>query len=886
LLSGEPGVGKTRLAQEFAEEARRRGTRVLSGCAEQPAEAYQPLLEAIREGLPSGSGEAARKPADWVVGELAGFLPELRGRLSSPPRPWPSSAGGRERILEAFTQMFGALARSHPPLLLVLDDLHRADPATREWLGYVSPRLGKLPLLVVGVCRGGERARELRDLSARHDAHVKCLPVERLSREAVSDLLGRLAPGLPLGWRHRLYETSQGNPLFLVAVLQGLFEEGVFGVTEEGAWIVPDRAELPQGMAVPAAVGDVIRRRLKALGGEERELLNLLAVMGVRWDDAWLERAWDSDPAPLLRQLKERQLIIEGKSGCSFSHPLMREVVYQGLPKEACLRLHRRVAQALEASCPDPDGAEERAAELAHHYLEGRLWEKAFHYTRCALERALKRWELGEGVRRADQALELLEKTGLKGPVLKERRFEILKRRIHCCRFLGERGRQERDVQELLALAQELGDKGKVAEALQAQGEFYEGIGDFPRAEALARRALTLQEELGDRRGRALLLRRLGILRRQQGDARGALPYLEEARKIAQQLEDKALEGDVLNSLGSAHWQLGEYPEALACFKRGLALKREANDLRGEGALLGNLGMVYAELGETKKAEDCYEQARRRMHEIGDRVGESNNLTGLGILYAQRGRFAKALLSFERAYVLREEAADRYGTAMALLNVGLVYLDVGCYEEARGRIERALKAFRELGAQSAQVLPLLALGEVHKGLGDEERARWHFEEGRKLAEELEHRHGQAEALKRLGSLCGDRGEHERGAAYLEEALERYQALGEKEFQAETLSELAALYLKLGRTDEALKASKEALMIAEECGVGHLQKLHLIHAQVLETMGEEQEARRFYRRACEELQERLGRIGDEVLKETYLNLPFNREILHEGDPAAR
>lgn len=420
LLAGEPGIGKSRLADELGNKARERGARVDWGrCWEAGgAPAYWPWVQLLRsyflgidpETLTSHMGPGAANIAQMLpeVGEL---LPDL------PPPPSVDPEAARFRLFDAMATFLGNAARSQP-WVLVLDDLHVADTPSLLLLQFLSGQLSDRRILVVGTYRDTELTRDhpltsvLAEL-VRHHATSR-LQLAGLGmadvRRFIKVMTGQTPPDSLVSEVHR---ETEGNPLFVGEVVRVLAAEGKLDSPEE---VTSRRLGVPQG------VREVIARRLSQLSGEHAHVLALASVFGREFDIDALKQLSERSNEELLEILDDPGVarVVTGVPGVPgrlrFSHALVRDALYDELPPTRRLRLHRQSGEALEALYGKDQ--ESHLAELAHHFFEAAttgVSGKAIDYTRRAAERADRLLAYEEAVRLYGMALQTLEPVGPSG---------------------------------------------------------------------------------------------------------------------------------------------------------------------------------------------------------------------------------------------------------------------------------------------------------------------------------------------------------------------------------------------------------------------------------------------------------------------------------------
>jgi DNA-binding SARP family transcriptional activator len=403
LISGEAGVGKTRLAEELVQWAARQGiaTATARCYASEGDLAYAPVAAWLRD-LP-----LKRLDPVWLS-EIARVLPEmLSGQPGlSPPGPL-AEPWQRRRFFEALAR--GVLA-SDQPLLLLIDSLQWCDRGTFEWLHYLLRYDPRAQLLVVGTLRPGEADNEdplsalLRAL--RHNDQLTEIALSSLSKTETGDLAANVANrDLHQNLIDCLYAETEGNPLFVVETARAGLPDEVRGSPSEGFICIP--------RPLPSRMRDALMARLDQLSPLARGLAELAATIGREFTLDVLARASDVDEDRLVRGLDElwqRRIIREqGHDAYDFSHDKLREIAYERLSEARRRMLHRRVASALEAV--HADDLDTLAPRLAAHYEHARETEEAAAYYARAAQVAERMQQREDAARYRSRASTLLEGT-------------------------------------------------------------------------------------------------------------------------------------------------------------------------------------------------------------------------------------------------------------------------------------------------------------------------------------------------------------------------------------------------------------------------------------------------------------------------------------------
>jgi len=431
LVAGEPGIGKTRLVEELAERAARSGAAVLWGaCFEGGwAPPYVPFAEAIEALALAADPEelradlGSRSPLPQLVPALRKVLPDLAEPVALQPDE------ERFRLLDAAAQLF--VARSdRAPLVLVLDDLHWADAGTAAMLRHLARFASRHRILVLGTYRDSEvdLGHPLADALTAfpRETSYEAIQLQGLDVPGVTKLLAltgeaEVSEKIGAAWA----KETEGNPFFLKELLRHLIDEGKLYREPDGSWVTT--APL-RDLGIPRTVRDVVGRRLSRLSEPGRRLLGVAAAFehAFRFELlAGLAELPEDEALDALDEVLAAQLVQTTPGGdiCTFTHALVRHSIYAELSPPRRLRLHRRVAEALEAAYgTDPSPAQ--AGEIASQYYRSAALPGAERGVTCALTAASH----AEGTGAYDEAANFLRMALDLCPEDDGRRLEALRR--------------------------------------------------------------------------------------------------------------------------------------------------------------------------------------------------------------------------------------------------------------------------------------------------------------------------------------------------------------------------------------------------------------------------------------------------------------------------
>ena len=559
MVVGDPGIGKTRLLEEFASLARLRGAQVLAGaCYEGDRDPpFWPFAEAVSQYARRSELEELEKDLGPYAASVAKIVPALRELIPGLPEP-ASLAPDEEhdRLLDALSQFLFALSQ-RAPLVLILDDLHWADHGSIAMLRHQARFLARHPILLIGAYRDVELDRQhplANALSAlrRQDGHERIL-LKGMQAEEVGALLQALAQHeVPRELTDALHAETDGNPFFVREVILHLVEEGKLS-RPEGRW----RSDFDiEELGIPEGIRQVIGRRLSRLSDETNKFLSVASGFNgsFRFDVAASAAALDEATAlDALDAALEAQLLRTAADveEYEFSHALIRHTLYAELNPSRQVRLHRRIAEEMVRVYGDRAG--EHAAKIAEQYQRSAVLpgaEKGVVHCLAAADQAESAAACEEAVVFLRMALELL-------PGEDRRRPRIFGR-------LGIALAQSLSLEQAVEVASDAGARIAASEGTDEAADYLADAAVAIWSTSLSPLSWRLAAEgmhyIGERRDLTWCkLRRLDLTRREAEDPNyaGMPPDSPERRELWEVNKPQ---------LAAADWSSGEFggPESTA----------------------------------------------------------------------------------------------------------------------------------------------------------------------------------------------------------------------------------------------------------------------------------------------------------------------------------
>ena len=602
FVTGEAGMGKTTLVQAFLEQAAH-GIRIAHGqCLEHfgAGEAYLPVLDGLSRLSRGPDGAQALALMRQHAPTWLAQMPSVVTTSEREVLQAQVQGATRERMLREMAEAIDALT-AEIPLILVLEDLHWSDYSTLDLVSYLARRRDPARLFVVGTYRPVEVIlgdHPLKAVKRELRAHNLCkeLALEYLSKAAVGEYVSARFPRhqLPSRLVRMVHRRTEGNPLFMVNVVQYLIDEGVIA-EDEGTWkLRGDLAHVELG--VPESVKQLIEKQLERLSPDERTVLEAASVVGMECSSVaiaaglampveWVET--HCEELARRHQFLSPSWVVELPDGTMtsrhrFHHVLYLEVPYSLVPPMRRAQIHQRIAERGVAIYGDH--VSEIASELAMHFEQSRDWHRAFQYLCQAAENASYRSAHHEATALARRGLEVLKSLDRTPERVQQ---EITLRMILGVSLMATKGFASAEVEQVYREALELcglqGPSPQLFGLLWSLGVSSIFSGEMQTALQVGEQLLQLSEGLQDPSLIMEAHRAIGVIRLELGEFAKALEHLETASALSDSNRHRRYmwfighDCKVVSECyaARAQWALGYPDRAAARMHNALALARE-----------------------------------------------------------------------------------------------------------------------------------------------------------------------------------------------------------------------------------------------------------------------------------------------------------------------
>jgi DNA-binding SARP family transcriptional activator/tetratricopeptide (TPR) repeat protein len=761
VFMGEAGIGKTRLAEETAREAQRRGWSVIwSRTYDQergiPYRLWTAALRSVLNHAPDLARQAAELASAAIYQPLRILVPEIQETLGDVGDKNGSEAALYDalspeqeelRLREAIYTFLTTLSLN-APLLIVLDDIHWADDSSSQMLGYLTRRMSEHPIVILATCRETELAahRVLNGLLAhmQREQVVEFRHIQPLSDEQIEALVSYL----PRPAITRIQHQAAGNPFFAEELAYSLQTS----VAADAFSPVQSQAE---ALVLPDTIAAALNQRLKRLSKTCRDLLDKAAVLGGSFDfdliaatESGSASGDDDIVLDLLDEALESGVLTEEGSGAHvtyhFWHPLLASHLYNGLSATRRARLHRRIADVLR-QIHHAREIEEAATITQHLIRGGGEPARIAYYAELAAHHAYSLFAYSDAERYYRLVLDHLA-SALLAPVYTEQPARpllpgiSLEQRMHLA-FLVER----------------------LAECTRVLGNFQDAPDFYLRAIQLRtnppRVFASPTEERQEAQIQAILWSEIALIWRFVGDTAAARESNARGTEVLQAagITDGPAWGCLRHQQASLYWHEGYHQEALQASLQALDLFTACLAQSAPNSI-------------SQSSIPATRQTRAMRTLQGDPVDLGRVHGFLGIAYTALGQLSEALKHLHEALAIYQQYDRRREVAHVCCNIGHVYLLEAEYEQARSFFQQPMSYVEQSGDIPLKSVLLYNMGELAMAARRFDEAERFYHEGLALAAQIQDREYLSTWNAILGMLLTEQGRFKEAADVILRAL--------------------------------------------------------------------------------------------------------------------
>ncbi len=713
IIKGEAGVGKTSLANKFCAYAEYSDGWILSGAClyQEGMDAYLPFIDAIRKffskentHLKEQDRIALKNLVKTKVPVLAQFTDRFTTTIISPEMGKEvQDQSNNNNIYEDFTK-FVDIVSSICPIVIVIDDLQWADAASLRLFHYLSSHINKFSVVLLGISRSDRydlqengKPTYLTDILARmhREDLFEYVDLNKFSRENSDQLINKVLVNTALSdeFYDEIFHETKGNPFFILETVKSLQENG--GITlENGIWI---DTHIDFKMEVPSRVEDIFIRRLSTITDEEREILQVAAVAGYKFDPLVVGNILEIPKIRLLKILErmERELgLIHSDSKLyRFEHPMLADLLYNEISSLLCQEYHLLIAEYLNKV--HGSKLDSMTGDAAEHYRKGGNIDKAIPLLYQAGMRAFKIFAYRESSLFFEHLLDILDENEIQPD--KDMPLIDLYFKLGIC--YEEVGRWQEGIEtyhKLANLAQEQEDFDKQANAVMRIGRLHDKLGKWNLVMDSYEKCLELADTHDLKNIKSRIYNNMGIYFFHKGDLDSALDHFQESITKVDSERGEFDKAHAYTNIGIiANILRGPNSVALDNFKKALEIYEKKNSTRNIARVYQNIGMVYSDRGDWTQAIEAFENCLKFTTETDEKQLRSLCYLNLGKTYARQRNQSKAKSYTEKALKMCRRMHDVLGIAEAYHIYSIIYGNDQEFNKAEKYLEESIKINKE-----------------------------------------------------------------------------------------------------------------------------------------------------------------------------------------------
>jgi len=845
-VSGEIGVGKTRLVQEVAKDTHFQDALMLSSnlSATTKSIPYFPFREIIRALVYKECKECIEQIPRVYQMEIMKIVPELTNRAREMGED--IFMVDKYRLFEGIRR-FLSIGASKRPIFIFIDNIHWADEGSLDLLYYLIRSLRENPVFFFLIFRIEESKegyfQNILQLMSREGLYkeIKLLPLKFQDVALMLSLILDAKPSTRLV--EYVFKKTGGNPFFIEELVKSLEENNAL-VWNREEWVFDETRKV----VIPYSLEGVVERKLSMIDRDAHRVIEYASVIGREFNFSLLREITGINEGllfDLMDQILEMRLLKESDSEqYCFSEDLIREIVYQKISKGKLRRYHQIVGEKLLSLYKGH--TDEVVEELANHFYLSGDRGKAVKYSIIAGDRARDAYANKDAIRFYTWAIESMDKT-TKNRTAKE--IECLKKRAEVLNLMGENEKAIIDLEEAIKKAKIIGDKKAEADCLIVLSNIYQNTGQYDKASQVISKAQEIYEQLGDKCGKAETYKLIGNIHFYLGEYQEALKCYKRSLKIKEALKDLMGQAENLNNIGVVYQTLGKFNQALEFFQQSLEISRAIGNPEIEGKNLNNIGIVYYNIGEYTRALRYYEDSLKIFEEIGCRNAVAKGLSNIGSIYHILGEYEKALEFYKNGRKILNEIGNVQGEATNLFNTGSIYENLCNFDEALDLYQRSLKIVEEIGDRQMEVACLSNLGNIHRRKGNYSLAEMYLGKAYALAHEINSEPLIVYVLLKIIEYNLAKDDLNEAQKRLKEVSSFIDKLGSSEYKAHLFSLLGIFYTKKKKWEKAKSSFKNSVSILKEMkNEFELARVYYYQGLMFKEMGDKTNARKALKKA--------------------------------------
>jgi len=709
IIKGEAGVGKSSLARKFSAYAEYQNAWVLYGLClyQEGLDPYLPFIDAVRgffSRTNTNLNDQERTKLKHLIKKNVPVLAEFTDRFTTtliPPGTLKidNIPGERKNLLEDFSKLLSIISEIRP-VIIILDDLQWADAASLHLFHYLARQCVNYQTLLLGITRSDrydlqENGKptlwvETMGRMSREEL-FELIDLTTLSREYCDQLIEKSLGNTAFSeeFLHNIYTITKGNPFFVLETLKNLQASKSIRLKDD-IWI---DEKIDFKLEVPNRVEDIFIRRLSAIKEHEREILQVAAVIGQKFDSSVLGAILDLPKLKLLKSLeaitRNLEILRSDEKHYQFEHPMLGELLYNEIPAVLRKEYHLMIAMHLEKIYDRDFGS--HVGDVAQHFRRGGDHVKAIPLLNQAANRSFDLSAYREASLFFEDMLDSIQKS--KNPPPDEISQIDLYFKLGVCH--EEMGNWEESIDaytKLETISSSRQDYEKQVNAIMRIGRIYDKFGNWKLAKETYAHCLELAQKHEVKNVKSRIYNNMGIYFFHKGDFDSALEYFQESIQSVDSPDGEFDKAHAYTNIGIiANILRGCNGVALENFKKALEIYEKKGSNLNQARVYQNIGMVYADRSDWDKSIESFQNCLTLTDQTDEKQLRALTYLNLGKTYARKKELIKAKSYTEKAVKLFKRMNDILGIAEAYHIYGLIYATDGDFKKAQSFLNESIK---------------------------------------------------------------------------------------------------------------------------------------------------------------------------------------------------
>jgi len=859
LIQGDPGIGKTRIAEDVLDKIRTKDFTIAAGEAlsyavSSPYLIWISIIRKLMELPVAGGGDKVLKQLNDVVlkvdAEHAFRTPIIANLLgiecpdNNITRHFDAQLR-KENTYDFLVQYFKHITRKSS-LALFFEDCQWIDRSSLDLLTFLQRSLPDCPLLFI-IAKRRESRFEIDSLMTeiKENETTVSIVIKELSKEETERMiLNELgADSISTEMMEFIFDSSQGNASFteqLIANLRALDRIKILPDAETGKLVAEKVGDLAE-VEVPDSLSSLIMSQIDRLGPEAKLTVKVASVIGRQFEEEVLSKSYpiemdDEAINKSVEELRYREFIKRATEkehyNYIFKNLLTVDVAYDSLLFAHRREYHRRIGLCIEGL--KEDSLMEWYEELARHFYRSEDARRAVLYLGKSGDKAYDIFanDSAEGYY-TDSLERAADETFLKDC------YKLLTMRSKVFSIIGKIDLQKRDLDESLILAERRSNLKDQVNTLTNMARYYYRVNELDEMKQTIDHAQEILKKIDYPFGRININDKMGIWHFVQNQFKDALRYWQLSKEEAENVNDEKGLASALTNCGLAYKAMGDFDRALDYYSQSAEYSRKISDMKSEAVNLGNIGVLHHQRGELQKALEAYQQALEIARSIGSKQIHTYYLGNLGILYQSQGQPDQAFATYNELLYISRQTRHYRAQVQSLSNFGSWYRQKGDLDQAISHYEQALEIARKNNLRSDELTIMINMGMLYHYQDELDRAQGLLEQAIQLSLEITNKYLEDYARRYLGFVLIDKDLLEDAEREFTTAHEIASSIGGKVGMAS--AKIGIGWIKLLRDGDRSLIEEGIAEAAKISDVENVLKGKIGLARVLTECGENKEA---------------------------------------------